>query len=140
MDWSVAKARISRRITLRFDLNTPESTWREVLEIGPLRDQKTYGYHGESGFVVRVGAVNSISIPWKMLETCFHALDTSEGYDVKFFKSVYRLQEKHQNCHVHVVGEIFVRAGLARRVGLKYYAAWRFGSARNGTSGDMGPA
>ena len=50
MDWSVAKARIARRITLHCDLNTPDSTWREVLEIGPLRDQKTYGYYGETWF------------------------------------------------------------------------------------------
>ncbi len=121
MEWSVAKALISKRIFINCDLNTAESRWRRVLETGPLRDQKTYGYHNETGFVVSVGIVNSISIPWKMLEICFKALYTAEGYDVKFFKSMYRLQEKHQNCHVHVVGQIFVRAGLARRVGSKYY-------------------
>ena len=121
MGWSDAKTRISSRVRVGDDLNTPDSTFREVWEIGPIRDSDSYGYHSENGFVVRIGAVNSIAIPWSMLERCFDALKTDSGYDGHFFRSLFKLQAKHHPCHVHVVGQIFVRSGLARRVGSRYY-------------------
>jgi len=121
MEWSTARNRIATHIRVGDDLNTTESTFREVWEIGPIRDSESYGYRSETGFVVRIGAVNSIAIPWSMLESCFQALKAESGYDGRFFRNHFGLQAKHHPCHVHVVGQIFVNSGLARRLGTRYY-------------------
>jgi len=113
MSWHVAKQMISRCVQKGTDLCAPTSSARPVLKAGPIRDSKRYGYRNESGFIVSLGPTSHVNIPWSMLEQCFHELSRHGEYDHRVFARLYRQQSKDRRCHVHVVGQIFVRAGLA---------------------------
>jgi len=117
MEWEEAKRIISKEITTRTDINTEESTNREVLGANGYCDKYDYD---EMGFIVRIGAKNELEIPWSMLERCFHALGTAEGYTGSFFKREYPAQASDHYCHVHVIGMIFVKAGIATYDGTAY--------------------
>jgi len=122
MDWEQVQRRIEAHVKVGTDLNTPASTYRfvEVVEL-PINSTR-YGYDNETGFVVPIGQSNKIKIPWRMLEECFYQLDSPHGYDSDFFKERFPLQHKDHPCHVHVVGQIFVVAGVARVEGNRYWA------------------
>ena len=104
MDWQTARNLIAQRIEVETDLNTTDSTYRKVLE-----------YSEADGVTVQIGekTSNKITILWAMLESCFYQLNTTEGYSGKYFRRQYKKQAKTHGCHVHVVGRIFVVAGLA---------------------------
>ena len=121
MEWKDARQKIEREITVGLDLNTEQSTLRQVLATDYVCDK--YNYDGEKGFRIRISNVDyqNLEIPWSMLETCYKALQSPEGYNGKFFRQVYPLQARVHSCHVHVVGMIFEKAGLARKEGRNYY-------------------
>jgi len=48
-----------------------------------------------------------------MLERCFLALKERGMYNKEVFKICYPLQDIDHPCHVHVIGMIFVKAGIA---------------------------
>jgi hypothetical protein len=56
-----------------------------------------------------------------MLKECFIQLQTSDGYGGKFFRERFPNQAQDHPCHVHVVGQIFVVAGLAREEDGQYH-------------------
>lgn len=85
------------------DLNTPTSTYRTVASVGVPIHSTRYGYHGEQGFVVRIGQFAKVRIPWSMLEACFAQLSSPRGYDGEFFRQRFPLQARDHGCHVHVV-------------------------------------
>ncbi len=122
MDWKEAQRRIEIHVKVGTDLNTPASTYRFVEAVESPINSARYGYENETGFVVPIGQSNKIKIPWSMLEKCFYQLDSPHGYDSGFFRERFSLQYKDHPCHVHVVGQIFVVAGIARVEGNKYRA------------------
>jgi len=113
MDWNEAKAKIEGKIVVGTDLNTSRcrNGYRKVIETNHIC--KKYNYNGEKGFLVPINKKNKIEIPWSMLERCFPALKEKEGYNKKVFEKYYPCQCKDHPCHVHVVGMIFVKAGIA---------------------------
>lgn len=123
MDWSEARKIIQQKIVQGTDLNTKRSKLREVVRVNH-RCTK-YDYNGENGFLVSISNYdnNNLEIPWSMLEKCFYALNEPDGYNGKAFRRYYPRQAKAHPCHVHVVGMIFERAGLAESdaVEMNYY-------------------
>ncbi len=115
MEWREAQELIEEKIKIGTDRNTDESTYRVVNSIGNIRDSERYGYRSEKGFIVQIGKSNRISIPWKMLEKCFLPLSSDKEYDVNYFRRHFPLQANDHSCHVHVVGQLFVKAGIARQ-------------------------
>jgi hypothetical protein len=117
MDWLSARRLIAENVRVGTDLNTPRSIWRVVLEVG----------EGGNAFDVKIGEndTNKITIPWSMLESCYVQLSTAEGYSGKYFRRHYEKQAEDHGCHVHVVGRIFVKAGLARAEGNRRYVSLR---------------
>lgn len=113
MTWTQAKNRISQRIKVGTDLNTANSSHRTVLSIRNDITSKRYGYNAEDGFQVQIGSGRSISIPFSMLKSCYVAISSKPGYGGDFFRQHYPKQLADHPCHVHVVGQIFVNAGLA---------------------------
>ncbi len=113
MEWSEAKTIIQEKIVEGTDLNTKRSTYRKVMQAG--HKCYKYDYNGEEGFLVRISQYesNDVEIPWSMLEKCFESLKV-EGYSGGVFKHYYPVQAKGHGCHVHVVGMIFKKAGIAR--------------------------
>ena len=123
MDWEQAQNRIRAHVKVGTDLNTSVSTFRFVKSIEAPINSARYGYDDEKGFVVPIGQSTKIKIPWSMLEECFRQLDSLQGYDSEFFRERFPLQHEDHPCHVHVVGRIFVVAGIAQLEGNKYRAA-----------------
>ena len=122
MDWEDAQDKIKAYIKVDTDLNTPSSSRRVVESVASPIYSKRYGYRNESGFVVPIGQSAKLKIPWSILKKCFSQLNSSEGYSGASFRKQFPLQAKDHPCHVHVVGRIFVVAGLARADGKKYHA------------------
>ena len=80
-------------------------------------------FQGLRGFRVRIGIQSdaSIKFPWDMLQACYNQMNALKRYDGKIFKSLYCKQRKQHPCHVHVVGQIFMRAGLAAQISSRVY-------------------
>lgn len=122
MDWQEARRRIEAQVRVGMDLNTEASTYRFVEKVEAPINSDRYGYDNETGLVVPIGESNRIRIPWSMLEVCFHQLSTPDGYDSSFFREQFPLQHKDHGCHIHVVGRVFVVAGIAEIEGRRYRA------------------
>jgi len=97
MEWTEARERIRRSIRVGSDVNSPRS---------------------------RIGKSNVIRIPWQMLEKCFSAVEAGRGYDGRFFREQFPNQTKDHPCHVHVVGQILARSGIAVLMGNVYVRAY----------------
>lgn len=117
MDWSEAKKQIEKKIQVGTDVNSERSVLKRILRTNYPCYSSRYGYNGEKGFLVSIGRGNNLKIPWSMLENCFRALHSSEGYNTYYFRNEYLLQAKDHPCHVHVVGMIFEKAGIAYKNG-----------------------
>ena len=51
---------------------------------------------------------------------CFQGLASEQCYDGAFFRSHFPQQAEDHPCQVHIVGQIFVRAGIAVEDSGKY--------------------
>lgn len=123
MEWSEAKLLIEKNIKDGTDVNSEKSTLREILKTNYECHSSRYGYCGEKGFLVQISnySANDLRIPWSMLENCFNALRSPKGYNGSFFRNKYPLQATDHPCHVHVIGAIFEKSGLAYRDGNTYF-------------------
>jgi len=122
MDWDQAKDIIRKKVIVGTDLNTRKSSYRFVISVDSAISSDRYGYSNEIGYRVRIGKSQVIPVPWGMLEKCFRALYSESGYNSRFFCENFPTQADDHPCYVHVVGQIFVRAGLAREEGNSYKA------------------
>jgi len=113
MNWDKAKEIIKKNIKEGTDINTKRSSLRKVLKVN--HKCTKYDYKGEEGFLVKISNYenNNLEIPWSMLEKCFNSLKEPEGYNGKVFRKYYKQQADDHPCHVHVVGMIFKKAGIA---------------------------
>jgi len=114
MDWVDARDKIKQRIIKGMDINTKRSKLRKIIETD-IKCTK-YNYAGEKGFLVKISNYyqNDLQIPWSMLERCFSALNTVDGYGGISFRNQYPRQAVEHPCHVHVIGQIFKNAGIAQ--------------------------
>ena len=101
MEWSEAQEKILASVKVGTDLNTASSKYRFVKKSGAMLNSRRYGYRQARGFVVQIGKSAHVNIPWSMLETCFTALASPDGYDGEFFRSTYPRQTEDHPCHVH---------------------------------------
>jgi len=122
MNWKEAQRLIKVHVKIGSDLNTQRSNYRFVEGVESPISSARYGYDNETGFVVSIGQSNKIKIPWSMLEECFHQLGSPNGYGNDLFRERFPLQHKDHPCHVHVVGQIFVVAGIAKVEDNRYRA------------------
>jgi len=118
LNWGEAKERIEEAVAAGCALGRNGASRREVVEVNHACNR--HGYGGERGFAVRIGVTSTetIDIPWSMLETCYDEL-LAGAYAGSTFRHHYPHQARVHPCHVHVVGMMFVRAGLATSNGQK---------------------
>ena len=118
MNWEEAQIMIRNAMVIGSNINTNNSTDRKIVAVDVPLDK--YDYNGALGFQVKIGVASKkqISIPWEILEVCFAQLNTKQGYNVKFYKENFPRQYNHP-CHVHTVGQIFMRSGIAEARGSK---------------------
>ncbi len=116
MNWKEAEILIRHSIIAGMKLDN-----RTVLE-GP--DFSCYGYDfkGTPGFKIRIGTTTCIEIPFIMLHTVYSdAIANNRIYENKVFKNRYERQLKSHGCHVHVVGKIFEKSGMATQIDKRRY-------------------
>ena len=113
MDWNEAKLIIIEKIIVGTDINTIRSKLRKIIRVN--HKCTNYDYNGEEGFLVRISNYDSynLDIPWSMIEKCYYSLEDDNGYNGNVFRKLYSKQAKDHSCHVHVVGMIFKKAGIA---------------------------
>lgn len=122
MNWELAQELINIHLIqgLHFD---PVLVNRIIIET-PINYHCThYNYHGENGFKVKIGFDTYIEIPWSMLENVFtRAINLNNSiYNRAVIRDLYLQQINNHGCHVHVVGQIFVKAGIAVRINARNY-------------------
>jgi len=122
MNWPEARRIIESALEPGTDLNTQASKLRFLKQKDAVFSSRRYGYQRQRGLAVSIGKGSVLKIPWPMLEACFEALHSSAGYSGTFFRRRFPLQARDNPCHVHVVGMIFVRAGVADSDGKRYSA------------------
>ncbi|QFY43710.1 hypothetical protein F6R98_14635 [Candidatus Methylospira mobilis] len=108
MDWASAKKLIESEIVQNTDINTNKSEYRIVKSID------------EEVITVQVGELNYIKVTWEMLENCFKPISLGEKYDGNYFREHFPEHAKNHPCYVHVVGQIFVKSGVAIEQSEKY--------------------
>jgi len=116
MNWEKAESLIRQSIIAGMKLDN-----RTVLE-GPDFQCWGYDYNGTPGFKIRIGATTCIEIPFIMLQAVYADAKANNGiYENKVFKNKYERQFKSHGCHVHVVGRMFEKAGIATQVNSRRY-------------------
>lgn len=82
-----------------------------------------YNYLGSVGFKISIGRTTSIQIPMSMLETLYNYSVNNNGhiYNRNVFRFNFPAQFHAHNCHVHVIGQVFVLAGLAVQISRTEY-------------------
>lgn len=103
-NWNEARRMIREKVNVGDDLNTDRSTWRIVL------DKANWGYR------VKIGKSNDIKIKWGDLEALWNKLHSTGKYNRDSFENNFPSHWNGHKCGLGVVGEIFVRAGLAQKV------------------------
>lgn len=118
MEWHLVQEALMK-IEKGTDLNTKKSTCRVVLDKPPYIC-KNYGYNS-IGFKIRIGNNKHIDIPLKMLNTIYdYSIKSGGVYDSTVLRSLFPKQASGHPCHVHVVGQLFVKSGIASLVNGKY--------------------
>lgn len=108
MEWDLARIAI-RGLKKGTDLNTSKSHCRFL-----------FG-NTERGVRVQIGKTIQIEISDEVLKPCFNALSTPHGYNTSFFQEKFPNLYKTHGCHVHAIGQLFVKAGLARESNKRYF-------------------
>lgn len=101
MDWDLARTAVRELIT-GTDLNTAKSNYRFFIG------------NTARGVKVQIGRVVKIEITDVVLKSCFDALKMPQGYNTLYFQKEFPNLFKAHGCHVHAIGQLFVKAGLAR--------------------------
>lgn len=116
MTWDEANRMIQLNIKSGTKLDN-----RTVLD-GPDYNCIGYNYNAEPGYKIQIGAKTSIEIPFSMLKDLFIKSTRNYGiYENKTFKDNFERQLKNHPCHVHVVGRIFEKAGIAIQISKRQY-------------------
>jgi hypothetical protein len=116
MNWKEAETLISQIVVAGMKLDN-----RTVLE-GPDYQCSRYDYAGAKGYKVKIGAKTTLDIPFKMLQAVYEdTVLNSRIYENKVFKKRYARQLKAHPCHIHVIGRIFEKSGVATQVNKRRY-------------------
>jgi hypothetical protein len=122
MEWFDAKKKIQAQIRSGTKINTASSTYRTIKTVDARIESRRYGYENQTGFVVQIGTNSFIDIPWSVLQECYQMLLDVDGYSGLSFRKTFPIQAKDHPCHVHVIGQIFAKSGLAEEKAGVYFS------------------
>jgi hypothetical protein len=116
MIWKEAELLIRHNIIIGMKLDN-----RTVLE-GPDYQCPRYDYARAKGYKVKIGRKTSLDIPFIMLQSVFEdAIANNRIYENMVFRKKFNRQYKVHGCHVHVIGRIFEKSGVATQVDKRKY-------------------
>lgn len=102
--WNGARSIIDRAINVGLAINTGRSRYRKVLK-------KDHG-----AFRVQKGSSSYNHVTYDRLETCWNELHCNGEFDSQTFDKHFAKDRRSSTCWTGVIGEIFVKAGLATRI------------------------
>lgn len=112
MKWEEALKLIVANIKVGIKLDD-NFKYKNVEQTPPYKCFK-FDYNGEEGFLIKVSKVQSIEIPLSMLKNLYLSAQANDNcYDRSIFISKYPHQTIQQIGHIHIVGKMFVHAGVA---------------------------
>ncbi|PKV75296.1 hypothetical protein [Pontibacter ramchanderi] len=123
MTWNEARNLIENSIVeeIKLDYN---SQYRKVVRAQGFLCNR-YDYNGSPGYKVQIGKRSFIEIPFTMLQNVFEEAVSADGvYNKNIFRIHYPTRAERKvghPCHVHVVGKIFEKAGVALPIDSKNY-------------------
>lgn len=98
-----------------------DSKYRNIVD-GPNFPCNDYDYNGELGYKIQIGNNNLLHIPFLLLKTVYEDTLANNGrYNKNVICKHYQKQVTNHGCHVHVVGRIFVHAGIMEKKGERAY-------------------
>jgi hypothetical protein len=113
MEWALIQNKILNNIIVGLDVNTSNSTNRNIIQAPPYACT-TYNYNRSEGFKVQIGLSASIEIPLFMLKKVYEeSYLNNQIYDATVFIRHFGQQYINHGCHIHVVGQIFVKSNIA---------------------------
>jgi hypothetical protein len=102
LNWKDAHSSIEKNITIGTYLGNID--YHNILIIDIYRD----------GFEIKIGSGKSFNLRWFILEHCWKAMNAKQVFNELVFKEIFD-DGCFDNPHlVHIVGQVFVKAGLAR--------------------------
>ncbi|MBE2228509.1 MAG: hypothetical protein IAE93_14225 [Ignavibacteria bacterium] len=126
MNWNEALNLIQNNIAVGLSLDENSSNGRHVLA-GPAHICNSYDFRGIPGYKIQIGSTISsyIEVPIEMLRNIFNdSILDNRIYN----KSVFRIHYPYHSetatghpCYVHVVGMIFVKAGVGVKKGKRNF-------------------
>lgn len=120
MNWDDALPLLLAKIKEGTKLDT-NFNYKVVLQTPPYKCFK-YDYNGEEGFKVSVEKNQYVEIPISMLKNIFKLSKMNDNcYDRKIFIANYPQQTIQRIGHIHIIGKMFVHAGIAVQTSIRTY-------------------
>lgn len=121
MNWEDALQLVNENIQIGTDLDNL-SQYRFVEQIPPYECYR-YNFNGEHGFKISVGNNQTIDVPMQMLQTVFQfaKAENSNIYNRMVLIATFPRQANNKPCYIHVIGNLFVCAGVAIQNGNRNY-------------------
>ena len=120
MNWSNIEQQIKDSVKVGDKLDW-DSEYRYVAA-GPDFPCSRYDYPGMLGYNVQIGKDNWLHIPFLLLKTVYEDTLANNGiYNRNVICKNFNHLVKTKGCHVHVVGRIFVHAGIMEERGERAY-------------------
>lgn len=114
MNWLNIEQQIKGSVKVGDKLDR-ESEYKYVVA-GPDFPCSRYDYNGKLGYNVQIGKDDWLQIPFVLLKTVYEDTLANQGtYNRSIICKHYQKQVTNHGCHVHVVGRIFVRAGIMEK-------------------------
>lgn len=120
MNWLNIEQQIKDSVKVGDKLDR-DSKYRKVVD-GPDFPCSRYDYAGKLGYNVQIVKDDWLQIPFVLLKTVYEDTLANNGiYNRNVICKHYQKQVTNHGCHVHVIGRIFVHAGIMEERGERAY-------------------
>ena len=106
--------KVKSKLYKGLNINTEKSHYRNIIEIPPY--QCSNNFNREEGYKVQIGESTNIDIPISMIINCYkYSFNKNRRvYETYMFKELYPKQRSNHGWYVHSIGQMLVKAGLAK--------------------------
>jgi hypothetical protein len=106
--------KLKSKLNVGLDINTKKSSLRSIINIPPYKCSNTF--KNEEGYKVKIAENTNIDIPLSMIINIYkYSFNKNRRiYETYVFRELYPKQSSNHGCYVHSIGQIFVKAGIAK--------------------------
>jgi hypothetical protein len=116
--------KLKSKLYVGLDINTANSRFRNILENPPYQCSNIF--NAEEGYKIQIGKSSTIDIPISMIINIYkYSFNKNRRiYNSFVFKELYPKQSSNHGCYVHSIGQILVKAGIAKELGNGTYEVY----------------